>query len=74
MNRNPPAKQLIYGAFSAMTPANGTVLIRGPLDKTRSQTMPSSDSLLRRHLGWIIAIKLSAITALWWFFVRDAEA
>jgi hypothetical protein len=34
--------------------------------------MPSSDSLLRRHLGWIIAIKLAAIFALWWCFVRDA--
>ena len=34
--------------------------------------MPSSDSLLRRHLGWIIAIKLAAIFALWWLFVRDA--
>lgn len=34
--------------------------------------MPIPDSLLRRHLSWIIAIKLAAIFALWWLFVRDA--
>lgn len=34
--------------------------------------MSIPDSLLRRHLGWIIAIKLAAIFALWWCFIRDA--
>ncbi|WP_374411073.1 cytochrome oxidase putative small subunit CydP [Hydrogenophaga sp.] len=28
---------------------------------------------LRRHLGWIIALKLIALTLLWWCFVRDAR-
>jgi hypothetical protein len=32
----------------------------------------SSDSLLRRHLGWVLVIKLIALFALWWFFVRDS--
>ncbi|HQX07479.1 MAG TPA: hypothetical protein PKZ19_11865 [Zoogloea sp.] len=34
--------------------------------------MTSSDSLLRRHLGWVLVIKLIALFALWWFFVRDS--
>jgi len=34
--------------------------------------VPNPDSPLRRHLGWIIALKLAAILALWWCFVRDA--
>jgi len=32
----------------------------------------SSDSLLRRHLGWVLVIKLIALFTLWWFFVRDS--
>ncbi|NML28436.1 cytochrome oxidase putative small subunit CydP [Zoogloea dura] len=34
--------------------------------------MTSSDALLRRHLGWVVALKLIALIALWWFCVRDA--
>ena len=34
--------------------------------------MTSSDSLLRRHLGWVVAIKLVALFLLWCFFVRDS--
>ncbi|MBN8284623.1 cytochrome oxidase putative small subunit CydP [Zoogloea sp.] len=34
--------------------------------------MTPSDSLLRRHLGWVLVIKLFALFALWWFFVRDS--
>ncbi len=26
---------------------------------------------LRRHLIWVIAIKVMALTALWWFFFRS---
>lgn len=33
--------------------------------------MTPSDSLLQRHLGWVVAIKLTALLLLWWFFVRD---
>ncbi|NTV09342.1 MAG: hypothetical protein HGA47_01025 [Zoogloea sp.] len=33
--------------------------------------MTPSGFSLRRHLGWIVAIKLIALFALWWFFVRD---
>ncbi|MDD2990308.1 MAG: hypothetical protein PHI64_15245 [Zoogloea sp.] len=33
--------------------------------------MTSSDSVLRRHLGWVLVIKFFALLLLWWFFVRD---
>lgn len=26
-----------------------------------------------RHLGWLIVVKLLALVALWWCFVRDAR-
>ncbi len=32
-----------------------------------------SRSTLPRHLGWLVIIKLIALVALWWFFVRDAR-
>ncbi|HOB44924.1 MAG TPA: hypothetical protein PKM60_02050 [Zoogloea sp.] len=34
--------------------------------------MIPSDSPLRRHLIWILAIKLIVLFVLWWCFVRDA--
>ncbi|KAB2966434.1 cytochrome oxidase putative small subunit CydP [Zoogloea sp.] len=34
--------------------------------------MTSSDVILRRHLGWVVALKVIALVALWWFCVRDA--
>jgi len=52
---------------------NGTALDKHSLIfKESCQTVIPSDSLLRRHLGWIIAIKLVALLALWWVFIRDA--
>jgi hypothetical protein len=39
--------------------------------KENCQTMAPSESPLQRHLGWIVAIKLIALFALWWFFIRD---
>ncbi|MDD2667940.1 MULTISPECIES: cytochrome oxidase putative small subunit CydP [Zoogloea] len=40
--------------------------------KESCQTVKPSDSPLQRHLGWIVAIKLIALFALWCLFVRDA--
>lgn len=40
--------------------------------KKGCQTVTSSDTRLRRHLGWVVALKLIALGALWWFCVRDA--
>ncbi|HET8695457.1 MAG TPA: hypothetical protein VFM33_12360 [Aquabacterium sp.] len=33
--------------------------------------MTSPDRRLLRHLAWVLAIKLAALFALWWYFVRD---
>ncbi len=35
--------------------------------------MRNDERLLLRHLAWVLVIKLLALTALWWFFVRDAR-
>ncbi|MCK6394732.1 cytochrome oxidase putative small subunit CydP [Zoogloea sp.] len=35
--------------------------------------MPSTDHRLRRHLAWVIVLKLVLLTALWWGFIRDAR-
>jgi len=32
-----------------------------------------SDRSLRRHLWWVVIIKLILIFVLWWCFFRDAE-
>jgi hypothetical protein len=32
-----------------------------------------SDRGLLRHLGWVVALKLAVLVALWWTFVRDAR-
>jgi hypothetical protein len=40
--------------------------------KENCQTAAAPGSPLKRHLGWIVALKLIALFALWWFFIRDA--
>lgn len=33
--------------------------------------MSPDERRLVRHLAWVVVIKLVALTALWWVFVRD---
>lgn len=33
--------------------------------------MTSPDRRLLRHIAWVLAIKVVALVALWWLFVRD---